>query len=139
MDQFLIVVAFTLTINKAQGQSLKHALVYFPQPVFGHGQLYFALSQATSVHGLIIGIVAPDQNEVKTLNMVKLQVICCSQLSTAQRKCEFLPTLIFIFSCLKSTTMSHTCNPNNCNHPMIRLDHQGAVFFYALPVSSPLL
>ena len=52
MDQFLIVVTFTLTINKAQGQSLKHALVYFPQPVFGHGQLYFALSQATSVHGL---------------------------------------------------------------------------------------
>ena len=44
--QFPIRLAFAMTINKAQAQSLKHLGLYLPSPVFSHGQLYVALSRS---------------------------------------------------------------------------------------------
>ncbi len=46
--QFPIKLAFAMTIHKAQGQSLGHVGLYLPEPIFSHGQLYVALSRATS-------------------------------------------------------------------------------------------
>ena len=44
--QFPVKVAFAMTINKAQGQSFSTVGTYLSRPVFGHGQLYVALSRA---------------------------------------------------------------------------------------------
>jgi hypothetical protein len=44
--QFPVKVAFAMTINKAQGQSFQSVGIYLSRPVFGHGQLYVALSRA---------------------------------------------------------------------------------------------
>ena len=44
--QFPMKSCFTMTINKAKGQSMNNLGVYLPQPVFSHGQLYGALSRA---------------------------------------------------------------------------------------------
>ena len=44
--QFPVKVAFAMTINKAQGQSFETVGIYLSRPVFGHGQLYVAMSRA---------------------------------------------------------------------------------------------
>jgi ATP-dependent DNA helicase PIF1 len=44
--QFPVKVAFAMTINKAQGQSFQKVGIYLSKPVFGHGQLYVAMSRA---------------------------------------------------------------------------------------------
>jgi len=46
--QFLVQVAFIITINKSQGQTLNNMGVYFSSPIYSHGQLYVAISQVTS-------------------------------------------------------------------------------------------
>ncbi|KIH49821.1 hypothetical protein ANCDUO_20103 [Ancylostoma duodenale] len=50
--QFPARLAFAMTINKAQGQSLTNVGVYLQTDVFSHGQLYVALSRARRQEGV---------------------------------------------------------------------------------------
>ena len=43
--QFPVRVAYAMTINKSQGQTLTNVGLYLPRSCFGHGQLYVALSR----------------------------------------------------------------------------------------------
>ena len=52
--QFPIRSAFAMTINKAQGATLKKVGVYLNDPVFSHGQLYIALSRVASINDITV-------------------------------------------------------------------------------------
>lgn len=70
--QFPVRLAFAMSINKAQGQSLDHVGLDLTIPVFSHGQLYVALSRSTSSNSISV-LLSPDANG-KTPNIVYREV-----------------------------------------------------------------
>ena len=58
--QFPVHLAFSMTINKAQEQSVKHIELDLHIFVFSHGQLYVALSRCTNPRNLRV-VFPPDQ------------------------------------------------------------------------------
>ncbi|PNX85050.1 ATP-dependent DNA helicase PIF1, partial [Trifolium pratense] len=73
--QFPLSLCFAMTINKSQGQTLSHVGLYFPRPVFAHGQLYVAVSRVKSLNGLKV-LIADDYGEwsTSTKNVVYSEV-----------------------------------------------------------------
>jgi hypothetical protein len=65
--QFPVRLAFAISINKSQGQSVRHVGVYLEQPVFTHGQLYVALSRVTSEQRIKLYIPAAQGNRAKNI------------------------------------------------------------------------
>lgn len=68
--QFPVRLAFAMSINKSQGQSLKVVGIDLRDDCFSHGQLYAALSRVGSVKNLHILC-----NEHKTKNIVYQSII----------------------------------------------------------------
>ena len=62
-------LAFAMSINKAQGQSVHHIGLDVQEPVFLHGQFYVALSHATSHHCVKI-LLPPEATDCHVHNVV---------------------------------------------------------------------
>lgn len=71
--QFPVRLAFAMTINKSQGQSAKYIGLNLQVPVFSHGQLYVALSRATSEEN--IKVLVDDTSIARTVNIVYPEVL----------------------------------------------------------------
>lgn len=72
--QFPIRLAFALTINRSQGQSVRYVGLDLRSPVFAHGQMYVALSRATS--GRRIRALLPGDEELcRVENVVYPEVL----------------------------------------------------------------
>jgi hypothetical protein len=77
--QFPINLAFSMTINKAQGQSLDVVGAALDPPVFSHGQLYVALSRATKADKAFV--LLPPGADRQTPNVVRyswIRIVICS-------------------------------------------------------------
>ena len=73
-QQFPVRLAFALSINKSQGQSVQHVGLYLRFPVFAHGQLYVALSRAMSSRNIKI-LLPEDAQESRTTNIVYSELL----------------------------------------------------------------
>jgi hypothetical protein len=71
--QFPVRLAFSITINKAQGQSVRHVGLDLREPVFSHGQLYVALSRATSSQRIKV-LLPPDSDRARVANVVYQEI-----------------------------------------------------------------
>jgi hypothetical protein len=58
--QFPVRLAWAMTINKAQGQTLQKVGIYLPDEVFAHGQLYVALSRVGSFANVKVYVEQTD-------------------------------------------------------------------------------
>ena len=72
--QFPVWLAFAMTINKSQGQSVKQVGLDLWSPVFAHGQLYVALSRCTSGNRIKV-ILTPENTSRTTANIVYQEVL----------------------------------------------------------------
>ena len=55
--QFPLRLAYSMTINKAQGQTFEKVGIYLHRPCFSHGQLYVALSRARGFNDVKVKVV----------------------------------------------------------------------------------
>ncbi|CAL9246750.1 unnamed protein product [Arabidopsis halleri] len=68
--QFPLKLAFAMTIDESQGQTLSKVGIYLPRRVFSHEQMYVAISKVKSKAGLKVLITDNDgkpQEEVETV------------------------------------------------------------------------
>ena len=71
--QFPVQLALAMTINKAQGQTVKRVGVDLRKHVFAHGQLYVALTRVTSPTDLCL--LLPPETSYTTNNVVYPEVL----------------------------------------------------------------
>merc|ERR1712240_464336 len=74
--QFPVRIAFAMTINKSQGQTLQSVGVWLNDPCFAHGQLYVCMSRVGSPTSLKFAIRQVENNvEHLTRNVVYKEVL----------------------------------------------------------------
>jgi hypothetical protein len=65
-----------MIINKIQGQTLGHASLYLPMPIFIHGQLHVAVSHVKTQAGLEILITYDSDKKIQKLYDLSLLAWC---------------------------------------------------------------
>lgn len=87
--QFPVCLAAAMTINKAQGQTIKKVGLFLEKPVFSHGQFYVAVSRGETFDSVYVSVVDGNQqgsgngkrggrqraNTTKTRNIVIRQLL----------------------------------------------------------------
>ena len=87
-QQFPLIPAYAMTINKSQGQTIDRVGIYLSDVCFSHGQLYVAMSRCRSKQNITVfikdaglrqGRLLPDKTRVFTRNVVFREVFTMAQ------------------------------------------------------------
>lgn len=76
--QFPVKLAFAITINKSQGQTISQVGLYLPEHVFTHGQLYVTFSRVRSYQNIKVLIKngkIPGKQGTYTRNVVYKEIL----------------------------------------------------------------
>ena len=79
--QFPLRLAYSMTINKSQGQTFEKVGIYLRRPCFAHGQLYVAFSRARAFYDVKIKVESSllqgtdNGGQTFTMNIVHPQVL----------------------------------------------------------------
>ncbi len=89
--QFPVRSGFSLMMNKAQAgdQSVQHVGLYLQDPAFSQGQLYVALSRATSSHRMEI-LLHYTSTDCRLLNVVYRKIFTATHLFAFKSQTIFL-------------------------------------------------
>lgn len=99
---FPVRLSFVITINKSQGQTLDRIGLFLPQPVFGHGMMYTALSRVRNFESIRVVIrethrQGKKRNRYFTVNEISHSVL---QASTHRFARRLNPANVIICLCL---------------------------------------
>lgn len=65
--QLPVRLAFSMIINKAQGQTFDRVGIYLPYPVFTHGQLYVAFSRVRDSDSIRVQLDSKANNQTRNV------------------------------------------------------------------------
>ena len=71
--QFPVKLAYSMTANKAQGQTLEHVGIYIAREFFSHGQFYVAISRVGDINS--VKIIFKKENKYHVRNIVYTEVL----------------------------------------------------------------
>ena len=108
--QFLVRLAFAMTINKSQGQSVEYVGINLQTSVFSHGQLYVAFSRCTSLLNISVLLLEQSQESRRTLNVVYKEVFNSIRLQIVY-VCDNRLQIDFSYN-LRDKEMSQKENPH---------------------------
>ena len=74
--QFPLRLSYSVTINKAQGQTFDKVGIYLPKPVFSQGQLYVAFSRARALTDVKVKVHQSDQQGEVQGKVVTKNIVC---------------------------------------------------------------
>ncbi|MBI2957904.1 MAG: AAA family ATPase, partial [Chloroflexi bacterium] len=69
--QYPLMLAWAVTIHKAQGKTFEKVVIDFGRGTFAHGQAYVALSRCTSLEGMVLARPLLKQHILMDYNVVK--------------------------------------------------------------------
>ena len=82
--------AFSLTVHKTQVLTLPHVIVFIDENIFAEGQVYVALSRASSLENL--RVLKFDFSQIKCSNSVLLEY---ERLDRVKVICDFWNSMLF--------------------------------------------
>ena len=97
--QFPVRVAFAMTINKSQGQTLSNVGVWLNDPCFAHGQLYVCMSRVGSPKNIKFAISQVDNYDGNLTRNVVYKEVLVGETDKVKYRIHFYECiLLFLFA-----------------------------------------